>query len=67
MCVYGNTGFPEDRQNIGNMYKKKKKGERALSQSINSSYYVGGIPEAEGETPPCILRRAELIPPAEQT
>lgn len=46
---------------------EKKESKSSLSQKINSSYCVGGIPEAEGETPPCILHRAELIPLAEQT
>lgn len=44
-----------------------ERGALCVSQSINSSYCVGGIPGAEGETPPCILHRAELIPPVEQT
>lgn len=42
-------------------------GALCVSHSINSCYCAGGIPGAEGETPPCILHRAELIPPAEQT
>lgn len=64
MCVYPyrNTGLPEDRQDTGK--EERKSSLTGFKQELSR---VGKIPEAEGETPPCIWHRAELIPPAEQT